>query len=165
MCGISNMSIYEENSVLKILQLTGPINMELFRDRLRLQKIAYLSQELGANGGFNFTFYHYGPYSPPLTKILFKGIDTDAFEEQITLSESETQTMARIQELLGNELGNPHQLELFATVWYLLPSRELVEADIQSLVETIVETKPRFTPDEVRATILRIVEFKQAHNI
>jgi len=68
MCGISNMSIYEENSVLKILQHTGPINMELFRDRLRLQKIAYLSQELGTNAGFNFTFYHYGPYSPPPNK-------------------------------------------------------------------------------------------------
>ena len=159
------MSIYEENSVLKILQHTGPINMDHFNDRLRLQKIAFLSQEMGVNGGFNFTFYHYGPYSPPLTKILFKGVDTNSFGEGITLSEPETQSVELMQELLGDNMNSPHHLELFATAWYLLPSRELVDVDIQSLVETIVEAKPRFNQDEVRAAIQRIIEFKHIHHI
>lgn len=58
------VTIYDKNPILKILQSMVDISMKCFKDRLRYQKIAYLSQQMGSDGGFSFMYYHYGPYSP-----------------------------------------------------------------------------------------------------
>jgi len=157
------MSAYEENTVLKILQSFGNINLDAFQDRLRLQKLAYLSQQLGSHGGFSFTYYHYGPYSPSLTKLLYKGVETNSFSEQIELSEQEIETIRQINELVGNQIEDHNSLELFATIWYLLPLRETNEIEQQEIVQTIIETKPRFNPELVNATINSIIEFRRNH--
>jgi uncharacterized protein len=36
--------------------------------RIRVQKIFYLLEKLGLNGGTRFSYYHYGPYSEALAK-------------------------------------------------------------------------------------------------
>lgn len=50
--------------------------------RIRLQKIAYLLDQLGAASGFGYSYHHYGPYSRDLDSAI---LDADAFglvEEQ-----------------------------------------------------------------------------------
>ena len=44
--------------------------------RIRLQKIAYLLDQLGAKGGFNFSYHHYGPYSREADSAV---LDAEAF--------------------------------------------------------------------------------------
>lgn len=44
--------------------------------RIRLQKLAYLLDRLGANSGFGYVYHHYGPYSRDLDTAIF---DADAF--------------------------------------------------------------------------------------
>ena len=44
--------------------------------RIRLQKIAYLLDQLGANSGFSYTYHHYGPYSRDLDSAI---LDAEAF--------------------------------------------------------------------------------------
>jgi uncharacterized protein YwgA len=44
--------------------------------RIRLQKIAYLLDQLGASSGFDYTYHHYGPYSRDLDSAV---LDAEAF--------------------------------------------------------------------------------------
>lgn len=44
--------------------------------RVRLQKLAYLLDHLGADSGFGYVYHHYGPYSRDLDAAIF---DADAF--------------------------------------------------------------------------------------
>ena len=44
--------------------------------RVRLQKVAYLLDKLGAKSGFGFAYYHYGPYSRELDNAL---LDAETF--------------------------------------------------------------------------------------
>lgn len=43
-------------------------DMGTFSNRLKLQKVVYLLQQSGINLGYNFNFYHYGPYCSELAK-------------------------------------------------------------------------------------------------
>jgi uncharacterized protein len=45
--------------------------------RIRLQKITYLLDKLGADSGFSFSYYHYGPYSRDLDSAI---LDAEAFD-------------------------------------------------------------------------------------
>ena len=48
-------------------------NMQDFSERKKVQKLIYLIQEVaGISMGFDFNWYHHGPYSPGLTKVLFE---------------------------------------------------------------------------------------------
>ena len=44
--------------------------------RVRLQKVAYLLDKLGAKSGFAFAYHHYGPYSRELDNAI---LDAEAF--------------------------------------------------------------------------------------
>ncbi len=46
--------------------------------RIRLQKIAYIIDQLGAGSGFSFSYYHYGPYSRDLDNAV---LDAEAFQK------------------------------------------------------------------------------------
>ena len=159
------MSVFEENSTLKLLQHFGNINMERFSDRLRLQKLAFLSQEMGLEGGFSFTYYHYGPYSPTLTKLLYKGIETHGFPQQVTLTEEEEEIAQQINELLGEQINDHDSLELFATIWYLLPIRIPSDEEQQEIIDTITENKPRFERGQIQEVMNRILVFKRNHGL
>lgn len=54
--------------------------------RIRLQKIAYLLDQLGAHSGFDFTYHHYGPYSRDLDSAVLDAaafkLVTEAFERR-----------------------------------------------------------------------------------
>lgn len=45
--------------------------------RIRIQKIVYLLEQLGMEGGFRFSYHHYGPYSEELSDVLECAIEAD----------------------------------------------------------------------------------------
>ncbi|MFB9950072.1 hypothetical protein ACFFP0_14510 [Rhizobium puerariae] len=45
--------------------------------RIRLQKIAYLLDQMGLDSGFDYQYYHYGPYSKDLDNAV---LDAEAFD-------------------------------------------------------------------------------------
>lgn len=61
-----------EHHVADIVQAAGGRLVS----RIRLQKIAYLVDQLGAHSGFDFTYHHYGPYSRDLDSAV---LDAEAF--------------------------------------------------------------------------------------
>jgi uncharacterized protein YwgA len=54
--------------------------------RVRLQKIAYLLDQLGAKSGFVYSYHHYGPYSRDLDTAIFEaeadGLVEETFEHR-----------------------------------------------------------------------------------
>jgi len=154
------MSIYDENQLLRILRSFGEINLEYFNSRLRFQKLGYLAQEMGADGGFPYSWYLRGPYSSSLSNTLFMGVEVDAFKENVPLKESDKKIVSRLTNLLGKGIDKPDTLELFASVWYLMPSRKMSGNDVDSTVEIMKAHKPQYTPNQVKDAIKKISEFR-----
>ncbi len=68
------MAYEPENRVADIITAAGG----RLASRVRLQKIAYLLDKLGAESGFSYTYHHYGPYSRDLDSAI---LDAEAFDK------------------------------------------------------------------------------------
>ena len=154
------MSIYDENKTLRILRHMGPVGIDRFDDRLRLQKLAFLVQEMGGGGPFAYYWYIRGPYSPSLTQMLHSGDELGAFEDAPELTPSEQGIAYKVQALMGSDVDDPLRLELYASVCYLAPDRVLSEEDRRLIVDRIVGEKPHFGVHAVRDALARIEKFR-----
>ena len=161
-CRNGGLTDYESDSVLRILRSFGPISLSTFDDRLRLQKLAYLAQELGAGGRYFYSWYVRGPYSSPLTDALFMGDELGKFSSKPTLREDESRVASRLRSLMGRYVHKPLKLELFASIWYLLPSRRILAGDRKEVLETMCRTKPHFGEREIESALETIVDFKKS---
>jgi len=148
-------------SVLKILRNFGEISLEHFDDRLRLQKLAYLSQKLGASYQFPFSWYVHGPYSTSLTSVLFSGDEVGAFDEDVTLNTKEKHVVKNLKSLLGENVCNSFFLELYASIWYFTPNRKLSGEDKKHVLELIRIEKPHFNEARIKVALERIISFRE----
>ena len=153
------MSIYDQNQVIRILRNLGPINLDYFNDRLRLQKLGYLAQEFGAKDGFPYSWYIRGPYSSSLANVLFMGVEVDAFRDQVQISHEEQTIVNKMQKLLGDGINDPETLELYASVMYLIPNKKLSENDVKGIVDIMDIEKPQYSKEQVRKAINDIISF------
>ncbi len=152
----------ENDQVLRILRNLGPIKLDEFDDRLRLQKQAYLIQEIGATTKYTYSWYVHGPYSSSLTSALFLGDKIGKFDSKDKLRDGESRIVSRLKELLGRRISDPRQLELFASVWYLLPtSRRVSKDDREGIMTVMNREKPQFTSTRVRSALDTILGFKK----
>jgi uncharacterized protein YwgA len=77
--------------------------LDLFRDRLAVQKTVYLAQAAGLDLGYHFGWYIRGPYCSAVAKDMFAaiadpdGID-DAFE-QWALDETSIKQLRRVRKM------------------------------------------------------------------
>lgn len=154
------MNSSQSTSVLKILRDFGEINLEHFNDRLRLQKLTYLAQNLGATNEYSFSWYIHGPYSTSLTSTLFEGDEVGAFEAEVTLNTKERKIVKNMKNLLGEETCNPSILELYASIWYLAPNRKLTEADKKHVEDLMGKEKPHFNKSEIKNALKKIISFR-----
>lgn len=155
------MSIYDENCLLRILRSFGPINLGYFNNRLRLQKLGFLAQEMGAKGDFPYSWYKRGPYSSSLAYTMFMGVEVDAFNEEISLTKEEKAIVKKMRDLLGKHLDDPDTLELFASVWYLMPNRKLSGEDVTRILEVMREEKSQYSSNDVKKAIKKISSIRE----
>lgn len=155
-------SIYDQNEALRVACSLCDASLDGFDERMRLQKLVYLAQALGAFGGFTFSWYHRGPYSPSLTRMLYDADRAGALERTADLSSKEQGVVAKIKSLMGKRLGVPRSLELYASVWYLLPQPKITRQDMDRVVNTMANQKPHFKKEEVKACFRSISKFRNA---
>ena len=144
--------------VLRVLRSFGPLTMDGFDDRLRLQKIAYLIQEIGGGGPFVYHWYIRGPYSPALTQELFASVE-DGEAELEALSDGEEDLAQQVRSLVG-DVDDPLEAELYASVWFLTPTRRLSDSDRTSIRESMRRTKPHFAEERVSQVLGTIESFR-----
>ena len=154
-------SIYDMNEAFRIARdLCGRSALDSFDGRHRLQKTAYLAQALGAAGGFTYSWCQRGPYSPSLAKMLHDARRVGQMDARPPLSDREVGIVNSLKDLLGPRIADMLALELYASVWYLLPRRRISQVDKERAVTAMANEKPHFGEDEVRECIKAILPFR-----
>jgi len=114
-------------------------------ERLRLQKAVYLTQALGLNLGYHYSWYLRGPYSPSLTQDYYQLADLIAAGDQpgAVLNSGARQALQNVRGLLTKpatvDLPSHHWYELLASLHYLMTVSKKTEADADA---TLLVSKP-----------------------
>lgn len=154
------LEMHQENPIIRIANALASVSIDDFDNRLKLQKIGFLAQELGADTGFTFNWYRRGPYSPSLTRMLYSAEELGALKlAKLELNASEKRIVTALKDLLGNNIENPRALELIASVWYLLPRPLPSGREVDQILELLLEHKPQFTREELREALQKVLRF------
>lgn len=103
-----------------------------------------------------------GPYSYELTRVLLSERENGYAPSGDPLTEEDRRLASRVRSLVHDKIDDPLELELYASVWYLTPKRDLPEADRKSIVETMRCSKPHFSKERVTATLADIEAFRRS---
>ena len=159
------MALFHDNSTMRILNSLCDVSLDEFDDRLRLQKIAFLAQKLGSTGNFTFAWYVRGPYSPSLTQALFQCDQAGELGKKPDLRSEEKQVIDKITELVGESgIDDSRTLELYASVWYLLPVSKAKSRNFDSVYRVMESDKPDYTKSEVKEAIEKILMFREKNS-
>lgn len=129
-----------------------------FEDRLILQKAIYLAQAAGVNLGYYYQWYHYGPYSPSLTRDEY-AIATDITGEDESvgwkLDETSWQRLKEIKAIFTKpqreELAK--KLELLASVHFLINRKQVPGANTKQIAETLKRFNKNFSEEDVKEAL------------
>lgn len=147
---------------LGILESFGPISLDRFDDRLRMQKLAFLIQGVGGYHAFAYYWHVRGPYSPDLTRVLFsRRGDDGAPGGGGGLAGPDRELAGRVRSLVHGRVDDALELELYASVWYLAPEGDLPEADRRSIIDTMEWAKPHFKRERVAGALAEIEAFRR----
>lgn len=132
--------------ILKLLGFDG-VDMDDFDNRLKYQKLIYLTQNLGVGLGYGYSWYVRGPYSPALTRTLFNIRDTPRlFDQQNTIKfKQEVEVIKRLDHLktvLGSNFANPNYLEVLASLHYLRTTLPPGESKCPQIGTRLLTLKP-----------------------
>jgi uncharacterized protein YwgA len=122
----------------------GPFNMDLFRDRLLLQKKIFLLQESGEDLGYKFGIYLRGPYSSSLATAGYKMNASENISSELNPTIIEK---IKIVNLIseGHENDAPW-FELVATIAFYSKKQNKTKEEIKKV---IFETKPHLANEEL----------------
>lgn len=141
------MKVYDKlEQSLNILGIDP--NTDSFSNRKRLQKITYLLEKSGVDFGFEFSWYLHGPYSPSLTRVLYK--EEQEKERNMSISKDEKKQILTIKQLLGNDLKSSDTLELIASLHYLISLGRLQKKSDEEIYELFRELKPFFSERDTK---------------
>lgn len=128
-----------------------------FEKRLEVQKIGYFAQQFGANLGYNFGWYHHGPYSTRLADDAYSlalltesGVKVmDVFPDEPGQKELKTfvEDISRTQKDSKKTLG--HWLELAASLHYIMKYSYPPVRNLRSATDVLKQMKPLFTQSEI----------------
>ncbi len=123
-------------AVMRAAGISGVDVLESREARVRLQKVVFLLAEAGVVeelGGYSFSLYIHGPYSPALADDYYRLARGEVVVEPVRLS-------ARVERLIRRLAGEPVEvLEIAATLLDIVASHLraglLGEEDVKALVE------------------------------
>jgi len=142
--------------VLEALGLEAKLGT--FDDRLILQKAIYLAQEAGANLGYFFRWYLYGPYCPALTKDAF-AVEEDmaaGFDdaEGWILGSDLQEALEKVKPpLAADPASRRRKLELLASVHFLLTRKQVTSERPADICEVLQRYSKDFTQEEVEQAL------------
>lgn len=124
-------------------------NIDSFADRKRLQKITYLLEKSGVDLGFEFSWYLHGPYSPSLTRVLYKE-DPEKTEQNIPVDKNDKKRILILKDLLGNDIKSSDTLELIASLHYIISLGRVQKKSNDEIYELFRDLKPFFSERDTK---------------
>lgn len=148
--------------VLKLVldALGQSVDLCCFDERLSIQKRIYLAQLTGADLGYRFSWYKYGPYCSELTQDAFRlREDLDRSDDEYkndTLGPTALRLLEKACELWLHCPMNTSEsdwLELLASLHYLkhIAYLRAKERDFERVFEALLKSKPKYSAREVEA--------------
>jgi len=135
-------------------------NMQDFSERKKVQKLIYLIQEVaGIPMGFDFNWYHHGPYSPGLTKVLFE-LDEGKAPTNETPSKIEIEQLKALKEFLREDLQSADNLELLGSLHYLLRMAKRYGIGEEEAYLILKSKKPYFSDSEIEKARKKLRVYK-----
>jgi uncharacterized protein YwgA len=122
--------------------------MEDFSERKRIQKVVCLLELFGLDMGFNFTWYHYGPYSPDLTRTLFELADKNTSRGGRLNAQEENQIEA-FKKFVGDDLKSSDAMELLGSLFFLDKVGKNSNATDEQILSVFKEKKPWFSQEDI----------------
>lgn len=141
-----------------------PLRLETFEDRLILQKAIYLAQAAGVRLGYYFRWYLRGPYCPALTAdayaVASEPAQGSAESGAWHLDDGSAGILARIRPLFEAETPaeRARQLELLASVHYLVDRRQVPSGDAGRTADRLKRFGKDFDERDVRRALERLAE-------
>jgi hypothetical protein len=135
------------------------LDLSTFDRRLILHKTVYLVQAAKVDLGYTFNWYLRGPYSPGLTSDAF------ALRAELTQNADELkdwkldpvslERLARLREVLQAIPAETRarRLELFASVHFLLRTRQAKSSDVAVLRAVLLRNEKDFSEPDIRQAI------------
>jgi len=124
-------------------------NMQNFSERKKVQKLIYLIQEVARIPlGFDFSWYHHGPYSPGLTKVLFELEEGKVPTDEI-LSKSEVERLNALKVFLREDMPSADNLELLGSLHYLFQAAKRFGVKEEEAYRVLKIKKPYFSDSEI----------------
>ena len=152
--------------VLVLLNSLTTPSVRTFNERLKLQKLVFLARQVGFDIGFSFSWYIHGPYSPSLTNFLYTANNVGILQSSPEIPKHERieleASVNRLKDFLGEDLDDPKQLELLASVWYAMPRGPVEETRKQSIARMLSQIKPNFGYEEYLSAADRIISFQKS---
>ena len=144
---------------LTIDGLNLPFKVDIFEDRLIMQKAVYLAQAGGVNLGYYYHWYLYGPYSPSLTRDEFAiamDISVDPDESKgWKLDDGSSQRLEEIRSIFTEPKRDKlaKKLELLASVHFLVDRRQVSKVDTKRITATLERFNKDFREEEVKEAL------------
>jgi uncharacterized protein YwgA len=138
--------------------------LDTFDQRLIVQKAIYLAQVGGVHLGYFFRWYLKGPYSPALTKDAFAIADEvsqggeDDDSQGWTLDEASSRRLGTVAEIVpsGADEEVAQQLELLASVHYLIDRNQVSSADARQIEKVLKGYDKNFSQTEIEEALERL---------
>jgi uncharacterized protein YwgA len=122
------------------------LDMELFDNRIRLQKLIYILNHYGIRLGYHFTWWKYGPYSPKLTEDGYAQLEI----EPKKLTNHDLSIIEKIKK--GKMfLQDSGKAELIASYLYL--EKHLTNREQNEIIEELLTRKPYLTSAQIQRTM------------
>ncbi len=137
-------------------QLGVEPSLDSFGGRRKIQKLVYLSEALGVDMGFTFTWYIWGPYSPDLTKVMFdkeRGTSSDFKTSSGILNKIE-----KLKNILGADIDSSDNLELIASLHYIFVLANATKKSEKEALQLFYAEKPQFTKEKVAKYLPKVKE-------
>lgn len=141
---------------LTIDGLNLPFKVDIFEDRLILQKAIYLAQAAKVNLGYYYQWYLHGPYSPSLTRDEY-AIAMDSLDESKgwKLDNTSSQRLKKMRAIFKEHQRGKlaKKLELLASVHFLIDRRKVSGANIKQITETLKRFNKDFSEEDVKGAL------------
>jgi uncharacterized protein YwgA len=138
-------------------------NIDSFPKRLILQKAIYLAQAIGVNFGYHYRWYLKGPYCNSLADDGFavaSQIDNKDEYKGWTLDKVAVSALEKIKPIVSEKKGGIEKLakdlELLASVHFLIVRGQVSEDNILGIVKILQDNNKIFNAQEVQEALAKL---------
>ena len=150
-------------SVLVLRELGIEPKLDLFKDRLIVQKAIYLAQAAGVDLGYFYGWYLRGPYCSSVADDLFAAVeDPQAVEDAVDRWELDSEWRTKLDrfktliEPEDDELAR--RLELWASVHFLVTRKQVKDRSAKAIAALLEKFGKDFEEEEVEGAVERLEE-------